>query len=253
MTPRDAESEFSEASGDEGDPGDEQMPEGADSVLWDARLKCLKVLDLIKTLGLRLDTFLDHVCYGNEHCQKPQRFKDARRHLRTSPHLTGILDRLHSPPRRPSKGKRAPGAAEPLEHWATLATGRIFRRELLSFSTAMKCNVEEIVHEDTLKELTFQSILDAVESKCPRLFNTLATICEGTRPGRQQKSDRDATFCIVMFISALSYQVSQHNNRVQMFVCIYLKAKGVPKALYALFQHSGLSLSSGTTPGANLP
>ncbi|KAG8687257.1 hypothetical protein FRC08_012082 [Ceratobasidium sp. 394] len=28
-----------------------------------------------------------------------------------------------------------------------------------------------------------------------------------------------------------------------MFVCIYLKAKGAPKALYALFQHSGLSLS----------
>ncbi|KAG8734508.1 hypothetical protein FRC12_018494 [Ceratobasidium sp. 428] len=190
-----------------------------------------------------LDNFLDAVCYGNKYCRSPQRFRDARRDLRKSPHLTGILDRLHKPPRLASKGKRAPNAAEPLERWASLAMGRIFRRELLEFSEVMQCDIEEIVNEETLKDLTFESILSEVESRCPRLFNALATICEGTRQDRQRKSDRDVTFCVIMFISALSYQVSQRNNRVQMFVCIYLKAKSAPKALYALFQHSGLSLS----------
>ncbi|KAG9079506.1 hypothetical protein FRC06_007690 [Ceratobasidium sp. 370] len=38
-TARDTEAEFSEGSGDEIDPSDERMPEGADPVLWDAWLK----------------------------------------------------------------------------------------------------------------------------------------------------------------------------------------------------------------------
>ncbi|KAG9124280.1 hypothetical protein FRC07_012161, partial [Ceratobasidium sp. 392] len=197
------------------DVDDEQMPMGADPTAWDAYIKCSKIIGYMKTLGMRLDDFLDAVCYGNEHCRAPQRFRDARRHLRTSPHLASILDRLHMPPGLASQSKRAPDEAEPLERWASLAMGRIFRQELLDFSDAMQCDVEEIVNEETLKDLTFESILDEVESKCPRLFNALATICAGTRQDRQRKSDRDVTFCIVMFISALSYQVSQRNNRVQ--------------------------------------
>ncbi|KAG9125002.1 hypothetical protein FRC07_009386 [Ceratobasidium sp. 392] len=239
----DAADEFSDDLGPGIDVDDEQMPAGGDSKAWSAYLDCSKVLRYMKSLGMNLDDFLDAVCYGNKYCRNRQLFMDARRYLRTSPHLMGILDRLHTPPRLSSKGKRSPDVAEPLERWASLAMGRIFRRELLAFSDTMQCDVEEIVNEETLKDLTFESILDEVETRCPRLFSALATICEGTRRDRQRKSDRDVTFCIVMFISALSYQVSQKNNRVQMFVCIYMKAKGSPKALYALFHHSGLSLS----------
>ncbi|KAG8721597.1 hypothetical protein FRC09_007631 [Ceratobasidium sp. 395] len=242
-TSSDAADEFSEDPSPGIDVDNEQMPAGGDPKAWSAYLNCSKVLRYMKSLGMDLDDFLDAICYGNKYCRDRQLFMDARRYLRTSPHLTGILDRLHTPPRLSSKGKRSPDAAEPLERWASLAMGRIFRRELLAFSDTMQCDVEEIVNEETLKDLTFESILDEVETRCPRLFSALATICEGTRQDRQRKSDRDVTFCIVMFISALSYQVSQKNNRVQMFVCIYMKAKGSPKALYALFHHSGLSLS----------
>lgn len=43
-----------------------------------------------------------------------------------------------------------------------------------------------------------------------------------------------------MFINALANQASHFNNRMQKFLCIYFKAKGVPKSIYHLFRRTGI-------------
>ncbi|KAF8597051.1 hypothetical protein BDV93DRAFT_569883 [Ceratobasidium sp. AG-I] len=194
-------------------------------------------------LGFTLASLLDHICYGNELGRSASALKKARRDLRRSPLLPRILDHLHTTPRTQHKGKNALGAVEPLETWALTTSTRIFRKELLDFSTAMGCDLSDIVNEESLKNLTFQSILDEVEAHAPRLFNVLLEICRGRRQEGNRRSEKDS--CVVLFISGLSYQVSQRNNRTQMFVCIYMRAKSAPKSLYTFYQHCGISLSHG--------
>ncbi|KAG9083594.1 hypothetical protein FRC06_004465 [Ceratobasidium sp. 370] len=160
----------------------------------EARDKCLKVLNLMHSLGLTLPVFLDHVCYGNNLCRTQGSMKKARRDLKDSQLLPGILDRLHTAPRTASKGKRAPGAMEPLEEWALSTSAGIFHLEVLHFAEGMKCDVNEIVDEKALQELTFQSILEVAEKRAPALLEVLLTLCEGTcsRPGRRM--EKDSTF-----------------------------------------------------------
>jgi hypothetical protein len=193
-TPGNAYADYSGASDDEIDSSGELDTPEPELDLVEARDKCSQVLNLMYSLGLRLDQFLDHVCYGNVLCRQPSEMRTARKHLRTSPLLSGILDRLHTVPRTSSKGKKVAGATEPLETWAVSTAARIYRAELLSFAEAMKCNVEEIVNEETLKDLTFQSILEVVEERCTRLFEMLMTICEGKRKDAQKRTEKDSTF-----------------------------------------------------------
>ncbi|KDN41357.1 hypothetical protein RSAG8_07472, partial [Rhizoctonia solani AG-8 WAC10335] len=194
-------------------------------------------------LGFTLDTFLHDLIYGNPQARNEASLKKARRDLRNSPLLTTILNNLHTVPRTESRGKQAQGAETPLESWANTTMDDIYRKELLEFSKSTHCDIEELVNDETLKELTFDNLYGAVKTSCPRLLDTLLEIPKGTRQEEGRQNDRDSTFSIVLFISALSYQISQRNNRTQMFVAVYLKAKSSPKSLYMFLQHCGLSLS----------
>lgn len=179
------------------DLSDNQLPEGfaaASSDDLSTRDKCLEVVEKIYSLGMRLDTFLDALCYGNTLCRPPHQLKTARRHLQTSDLLPGILDRLHAVPRTESKGKQAEGAAELLERWALATTARIYRQELLDFANEMKCDVEEIVNEEMLESLTFQSILDQALEHAPRLFGMLTSICQEKRQTGPKRTEKDPTF-----------------------------------------------------------
>jgi hypothetical protein len=171
----------------------------------DARDKCLEVLELMQTLGLTLPVLLDNICYGNDLCRTQGPMKKARHDLKESELLPEILDRLHTAPRTTSKGKRAPGAVEPLEDWAVSVSTKIFRREVLSFAKAMSCAVDEIVNEETLKKLTFQSILEAAEERAPCLLNSLLVLCEGSRSTKpERRMEKDSTF-----VSCCDYQVHE--------------------------------------------
>ncbi|KAG9084689.1 hypothetical protein FS749_005034 [Ceratobasidium sp. UAMH 11750] len=203
---------------------------------------CKSLLDSMHASNMTLDVFLHEVLYGNPLARDVGCFKKARSDLRESNLLPKILDNLHTPPRTASKGKRAPGAVAPLEHWAMDTCAALYRRELLDFVEDMKCEVDEILDDSKLKELTFQSILDSAEQRCPCFMDMLSSISQGTHQREGRQTHKDSTFCIVLFISALSYQISQRNNRTQMLVGVYLKAKGAPKSLFSLFQHCGMSM-----------
>lgn len=94
-------------------------------------------------------------------------------------------------PQTKSKGKQAVGAVEPLENWALAATERIYHQELLDFASRMKCDVEEIVNEETLSNLTFWSIIDEVKEHSPWLFSLLTSICDRKRQTSQSRTEKD--------------------------------------------------------------
>ncbi|KAG8710151.1 hypothetical protein FRC09_000278 [Ceratobasidium sp. 395] len=211
--------------------------------LEENKQKITEVVDLIHKLDLTLDKFLLSVIYGNPRARNVGCLKKARGDLRDSHLLPKILDNLHTTPRTASRGRQAPGAVEPLETWAIDASKTIYRSELLDFAEAMKCEVDEVIDEEKLESLTFQSILDAVRDSCPRLMDMLVEIAQVERQRASRQTKKDSTFAVVLFISSLSYQVSQKNNRCQMLVAVYLKAREAAKGVYSLTQRCGMSMS----------
>ncbi|CCO37563.1 hypothetical protein RSOLAG1IB_12183 [Rhizoctonia solani AG-1 IB] len=211
---------------------------------WESsRNRLIELVGSIHASGFTMDTFLYDLCYGNPLARQHGSLQKARRDLRKSNLLPQILDNLHTTPRAESGGQQAAGAVEPLETWATQTTQRIYREELVKFSKAMHCDISQLVNEETLRELTFDSILDAVKECCPRLMDMLLIVAQPKRKEEGRRAEKDSIFSVVQIISSLSYEISQRNNRTQMFTAIYLKAKNAPKSVYTMLQHAGLSLS----------
>ncbi|KAG8687591.1 hypothetical protein FRC11_006934, partial [Ceratobasidium sp. 423] len=130
-----------------------------------------------------------------------------------------------------------------LKEWANKTTVDILRRELATHAKSTKAgDVErEVVDEESLKKLTFDAITEEVQENAPTLYNTLLSICESTR--QEKNTQKDSKFSVTLLINALAFQLSHKNNKMQKLICIYLKAKGVPKSCFFFFQKAGLSLS----------
>ncbi|KDN47501.1 hypothetical protein RSAG8_03641, partial [Rhizoctonia solani AG-8 WAC10335] len=56
---------------------------------------------------------------------------------------------------------------------------------------------------------------------------------ESTR--QEKNTQKDSKFCITLLVNALAFQLSHKNNQMQKLICIYLKAKGVPKSCFFFF------------------
>ena len=50
------------------------------------------------------------------------------------------------------------GAEGPLELWANATLDDIYQKELLEFSNLTHCDIEELVDEERLKEMTFENL-----------------------------------------------------------------------------------------------
>ncbi|KDN40896.1 hypothetical protein RSAG8_07764, partial [Rhizoctonia solani AG-8 WAC10335] len=141
------------------------------------------------------------------------------------------------------QGKAHQKAAEELKDWANTTTADILRKELATHAKSTKVgDVErEVVNEESLKSLTFDAITEEVQTNAPTLYGMLVKICESTR--QEKNTRKDSKFCVTLLINALAFQLSHKNNQMQKLICIYLKAKGVPKSCFFFFQKAGLSLS----------
>ncbi|KAG8682184.1 hypothetical protein FRC11_000151 [Ceratobasidium sp. 423] len=161
---------------------------------------------------------------------------------------SGVLTRVLSRIRRPPDGMKICGkqhkeAKNEIEKWANDTTVEVLQLELAKQAkSARAADVKsEVVNEESLKELMFDSILEEVQNNTLMLFDTLTRICATSRKNKNEK--RDSKFSVTLLINALSYQLSLKSNRMQKLICVYLKAKGVPKSCYYLYQRAGLSLS----------
>ncbi|CAE6447780.1 unnamed protein product [Rhizoctonia solani] len=141
------------------------------------------------------------------------------------------------------RGKAHVEAASQLKSWAFNTTVDVLRRELAIHAQSTKAgDVErEVVDAESLKKLTFDAISEDVQTNAPQLYSMLMSVCKS--PRQEKNTQKDAKFSVTLLINALAYQLSNKNNQMQKLICIYLKAKGVPKSCFFFFQKAGLSLS----------
>ncbi|KAH7325247.1 hypothetical protein B0J17DRAFT_723280 [Rhizoctonia solani] len=151
--------------------------------------------------------------------------------------------RIYNGPGIRVRGKAHQKAREHLRVWALEATTEVLKTELSDYAATTHAQETEIevVSEESLKKMTFDAISNNVLQHAPCLFKLLSDLCTGPRQDRNKH--KDPKFCIVIFINALAYQLSQYNNAMQKLLCIYFKAKDVPKSVYHLFQHCGIVMS----------
>ncbi|KEP45848.1 hypothetical protein V565_236600 [Rhizoctonia solani 123E] len=224
---------------DEDEPEDEligQEPEGDIP-------RSVRALQLLSDAGISFSDLLDDVFLGNKSLRNARPIINARREAFASGVLSRVVARVCRPPDMQIQGKAHQKAAEELKDWANTTTTDILRKELATHAKSTKVgDVErEVVNEESLKGLTFDAITDEVQANAPTLYSMLVNMCESTR--QEKNTQKDSKFCVTLFVNALAFQLSHKNNQMQKLICIYLKAKGVPKSCFSFFQKAGLSLS----------
>ncbi|QRV74650.1 hypothetical protein RhiJN_02665 [Ceratobasidium sp. AG-Ba] len=205
--------------------------------------RTLNALSVLADMGVTLSGLLSDVLFGDGTIQAHELVVSARKDVFNSSTLPTVLDRIRSPPGMRVRAKSHKNARTEIDEWAVKTSTEILRKELVTYAvtTTAPETETEIVSEESLQEMTFNALAVQVEQHAPRLRNLLTEICLAKRRNRERK--RDSSFAVIIFINSLANQISRLNNRMQKLVCIYFKAKGVPKSVYYLFYRCGISES----------
>ncbi|KAG8755621.1 hypothetical protein FRC11_005911, partial [Ceratobasidium sp. 423] len=148
----------------------------------------LVVVNLMNEHGLRLDTLVHALCYGNPLCtaesgskQKP--LKTARNELMKSPLLPKILNNLHTPPCY--MGRHPQAASKALNQWAWNHTIRLSQAELDRL--AANEHTDELHAKDPMERLTdfenlrLSNLTEKMTKFTPNLVRFLTAVGE-TKP-----------------------------------------------------------------------
>ncbi|KAG8703572.1 hypothetical protein FRC11_010613 [Ceratobasidium sp. 423] len=205
----------------EDDETDEVLtgPEGNDADV--PRSVC--ALQLLADAGISFSELLDDVFLGDKSVRDKQPVMNS-----SSMHIWGIEHE---------------NTVNELKEWANKTTVDILHCKLAMHAESTKAgDVEcEVVDEESLKKLTLDAITEEVQENALTLYNMLLSICESTR--QEKNTQKDSKFSVTLLINALAFQLSHKNNKMQKLICIYLKAKGVPKSCFFFFQKASLLLS----------
>jgi len=126
-----------------------------------------------------------------------------------------------------------------LEEWNTLLSNRSFKVRLESFK-----------HEN-IQSFSFGDLYTRMEHDAPNLVE-LVSILISSRPSKENKKDSDEDLTrklrkkqrrIVVALSILANETSQHFNILQNIIAFLLFSSKVPKRIIAILNHLGLSAS----------
>ncbi|KDN38605.1 hypothetical protein RSAG8_09392, partial [Rhizoctonia solani AG-8 WAC10335] len=187
---------------------------------------------LLSEAGISLAELLDDVLLGDKSVRNQRLVMNARKETFASGVLPRVIERVCQPPDMRIRGREHKQAAYELREWASATTANVLRKELAIHAKSTKVgDVEcEVVNEDSLKGFTFDAITEEVQANAPTLYELLVKICESTR--QEKNTQKDSKFCVTLFVNALAFQLLYKNNQMQKLICIYLKAKGVPKSCF---------------------
>ncbi|KAG8727056.1 hypothetical protein FRC10_006479, partial [Ceratobasidium sp. 414] len=118
-------------------------------VLTDDETEFKAVLAVVQCLNennIKMDQFLDALCWGNKKCVGNPTIKEARRQLVQSKQLMTILDHMHTPINY--TGERPKAAATTLNRWAWRHVTQLARHELNEMAMDARVNQadEDIVN-----------------------------------------------------------------------------------------------------------
>ncbi|KAF8602965.1 hypothetical protein BDV93DRAFT_556888 [Ceratobasidium sp. AG-I] len=223
------------------DTEEDDMLSGSEENAGDSEQATIKALEYLAQTGLPLSKLLDDVLLGDQSIRSNRQVMSARTELLKLSVIPCALSRTRKPPAGMRlRGKAHSAAKDELEAWALDTSKDILRKELVTYTATIKApqTETEVVSKESLRDMTFDALVQQIETHTPRLCGLLSSICMATR--RDMQRQKDSKFCITMLINALANQISQLNNRMQELLCICFKAKSVPESIYHLFYRCGV-------------
>ncbi|KAG8732696.1 hypothetical protein FRC10_000753 [Ceratobasidium sp. 414] len=203
----------------------------------------LNALSHLASTGVTLSQLISDVIFGDTSIISHDLVKAACTELFRSSIIPGMLDRIREPPQMRVRGQAHRTTKDEIEGWALRTSTSILRKELVTYAVTTKApeTEAEVVSEESLQEMTFDALAGQIMQHAPCLHALLTDICLATSRNRMHK--RDSNFAVTIFINSLANQISRLNNQMQKLICIYFKAKGVPKSVYYLFYRCGITES----------
>ncbi|KAG8694290.1 hypothetical protein FRC08_008582 [Ceratobasidium sp. 394] len=205
------------------------------------------VIQCLRSHGLKLDEFLDALCWGNPQCVGDLEMREVRHQLVRSPRLPSILDQLHTPINY--TGKRPQAAAAVLNQWAWRHAMQLARAELDCLTLdAQTDNAEsDLANIPDVESIKFKALSGKATHLTPNLVRFLTLIGESKSQARARRhsgaEDVVPSFPAVMNVHSLAFQFAPRCNKLQKHMSLYFRAKHVPKSLFVLFNRCGYTTS----------
>jgi hypothetical protein len=135
-----------------------------------------KILDIIRYIeqqGLTMASFLDAFFWGNKACTDNRRIIWRRTQFTHSPRLTGILERLYSPPPS-SKGSRPEGASKVMKKFGVNVVLEAMDEELESTATLF---LPGKLSKEELNNINLRQLYENMKEKAPICWHVLMDMC----------------------------------------------------------------------------
>ncbi|KAG8712666.1 hypothetical protein FRC08_014244 [Ceratobasidium sp. 394] len=210
----------------------------------------LMVVRCLNENSLKIDQFLDVLCWGNKKCVGNLVLKEAQRQLVQSKRLPSILNHMHTPINYTGKCPKA--AAATLNHWAWRHVTQLACHKLNEMAKDTHINRAD---DNTLNfpdhdYIKFNVLKDRTRLLTPGLVRFL-TLTSQTKPRVRAQLNQedldflevDPPFAVVLHVYSLAYRYAPRFNRLQKHLILYFLAKHVLKSLYSLFNKCGYTLS----------
>ncbi|KAG8696910.1 hypothetical protein FRC08_006849 [Ceratobasidium sp. 394] len=208
----------------------------------------LTVVRCLEDQNLRLDEFLVGLCYGNKPSIEHSATKRCRNQLMSSPRLPTILDNLHTPSHY--TGALPKAARSTLDRWAWRLVVRQARKELNAFARNARQRDPGVYDSVDLENMGIDALTAQAHTHAPQLTRFLTLVGE-TKADADSRMDSDPdgvlevdpSFAAVMNVHSLVFQFASRCNAVQKMLCLYFRAKHVPKSLFSLLNKCGYVMS----------
>jgi hypothetical protein len=135
---------------------------------------CVKVLNLMETLGIDLGNFICSIFYGNPESRAPLVTKAARASFIQTDKFSTFLSNVYKPPRPPKgKGTMPTSGRDTLVSFAIALTQGIFKDALAAFSDGYEVDKKTLIDTAIMEDITSDYLGTKMTEKCPRLWETL--------------------------------------------------------------------------------
>ncbi|KAG9079065.1 hypothetical protein FRC06_007969, partial [Ceratobasidium sp. 370] len=209
------------------------------------------ILTVVRCLGdqkLRLDEFLVGLCYGNKPSIEHPATKKCRNQLMSSARLPTILDNLHTPSHH--TGALPKAARDTLDRWAWRHVIHQARKELNAFARNARQRDPGVYDSVDLENTGIDALTAQAHTHAPQLTRFLTLVGETKAQADSRVisdphdlSEVDPSFAAVMNVHSLAFRFASRCSALQKLLCLYFRAKHVPKSLFSLLNKCGYVMS----------
>ncbi|KAG8702783.1 hypothetical protein FRC09_004533 [Ceratobasidium sp. 395] len=224
------------------------------------KIKCEKVLHLIKTLGLSFGQFVLAVSYGEDSLRDVPSAVDARESLYNEDTLTRFLGLCLEPPRAPSGGGPRPsGGTKTTRKFIFTKARETFRSELKDFSGDYELPNKQLNDMDYIATITTSSLNRRMKAECPELYALLSSLTVPRPPDTDSEIDEDGeeemigprkpciephpNFDIVLQIASMAFRLNPRKNTLQKIITVFMHARHTAKPVIDFLNQSGQAMS----------